>query len=84
MSIKMKVTAVIICLVMGLPMLALSDEAGELRKKIIFNQKKLVVLQNMEFTDEEKTAFWPVYQKFQEELFPLAQRTATTSRSETL
>ena len=75
MSIKMKVTAVIICLVMGLPMLALSDEAGELRKKIIFNQKKLVVLQNMEFTDEEKTAFWPVYQKFQEELFPLTQRT---------
>ncbi len=75
MSIKTKVTAVIICLVMGLPMLAMSDEAGELRKKIIFNQKKLVVLQNMEFTDEEKTAFWPVYQKFQEELFPLTQRT---------
>ena len=75
MSIKSKVTAIIICLVLGLPMLALSDEAGELRKKIIFDQKKLVVLQNMEFTDEEKTAFWPVYQKFQEELFPLTQRT---------
>ena len=76
MSIKTRVTALIICLVLGLPMLALSNEAGELRKNIIFDQKKLVVLENMELTDEENTAFWPVYQKFQEELFPLAQRTA--------
>ena len=75
MSIKTKVTAVIICLVLSLPMLALSNEAGELRKKIIFDQKKLVVIENMEFTEEEETAFWPVYQKFQEELFPLKQRT---------
>ncbi len=75
MSIKTKVTAVIICLVLGLPMLALSNEAGELRKKIIFAEKKLVVLENIEFTAEESTAFWPVYQKFQEELFPLAKRT---------
>jgi hypothetical protein len=76
MSIKTRVTALIICLVLGLPMLALSNEAGELRKQIIFAQKKLVVIENMELTDEENTAFWPVYQKFQEELFPLAQRTA--------
>ena len=76
MSIKTRVTALIICLVLGLPMLALSNEAGELRKQIIFAQKKLVVIENMEFTEEEKTAFWPVYQKFQEELFPLTQRTA--------
>jgi hypothetical protein len=76
MSIKTRVTALIICLVLGLPMLALSNEAGELRKQIIFAQKKLVVIENMDLTDEENTAFWPVYQKFQEELFPLAQRTA--------
>jgi hypothetical protein len=76
MSIKTRVTALIICLALGLPMLALSNEAGELRKQIIFAQKKLVVIENMELTDEENTAFWPVYQKFQEELFPLAQRTA--------
>ena len=76
MSIKTRVTALIICLVLGLPMLALSNEAGELRKQIIFAQKKLVVIENMELTDEENTAFWPVYQKFQEELFPLTQRTA--------
>jgi hypothetical protein len=75
MSIKSKVTAIIICLVLGLPMLALANEAGELRKQIIFAQKKLVVIENMDFTEEEETAFWPAYQKFQEELFPLKQRT---------
>jgi uncharacterized protein YdiU (UPF0061 family) len=58
-----------------MPLLALADQAGELRKKIIFDQKKLVVMQNMEFTEQESTAFWPIYQKFQEELFPLSQRT---------
>jgi hypothetical protein len=75
MSIKSKITAIIICLVLGLPMLALANEAGELRKQIIFAQKKLVVIENMDFREEEETAFWPVYQKFQEELFPLKQRT---------
>ena len=75
MSIKTKVTAVVICLLLGLPMLALSNVAGELRKEIIFAEKKLVVLENMEFTEEENTAFWPIYQEFQEELFPLRKRT---------
>jgi hypothetical protein len=75
MSTKTRIAAFMVCLLLAMPMMALADEAGELRKKIIFDQKKLVVMQNMEFTEEEKTAFWPVYQKFQEELFPLNQRT---------
>jgi hypothetical protein len=75
MSTKTRIAAFMVCLLLAMPMPALADEAGELRKKIIFDQKKLVVMQNMEFTEEEKTAFWPVYQKFQEELFPLNQRT---------
>jgi len=75
MSTKTRIAAFMVCLLLAMPMMALADEAGELRKKIIFDQKKLVVMQNMEFTEEEKTAFWPVYLKFQEELFPLNQRT---------
>jgi uncharacterized protein (UPF0371 family) len=75
MSTKTRIFAFILCLLLAMPVLALADEAGELRKKIIFDQKKLVVMQNIELTKEEKTAFWPVYQKFQEELFPLKQRT---------
>jgi hypothetical protein len=75
MSTKTIISVFMLCLLLAMPVLALADEAGELRKKIIFDQKKLVVIQNMEFTEKEKKEFWPVYQKFQEELFPLSQRT---------
>jgi hypothetical protein len=48
----------------------------DLKKKILFDQKKLVVMENMEFTEEEAAAFWPVYEKHQEELFNVNQRGA--------
>jgi hypothetical protein len=35
------------------PVLALADEALDLKKKIMFDQKRLVVMENMEFTEEE-------------------------------
>jgi len=58
------------------PVLALADEALDLKKKITFDQKRLVVMENMEFTEEEAAAFWPVYEKHQEELFQINQRGA--------
>lgn len=58
------------------PVLALADEALDLKKKIMFDQKRLVVMENMEFTEEEAAAFWPVYEKHQEELFQTNQRGA--------
>jgi len=58
------------------PVLALADEALDLKKKIMFDQKRLVVMENMEFTEEEAAAFWPVYEKHQEELFQVNQRGA--------
>lgn len=58
------------------PVLAFADEALELKKKIMFDQKRLVVMENMEFTEEEAAAFWPVYDKHQEELFQVNQRGA--------
>ena len=58
------------------PVLALADEALDLKKKILFDQKRLVVMENMEFTEEEAAAFWPVYDKHQEELFQVNQRGA--------
>jgi hypothetical protein len=58
------------------PVLALADEALDLKKKIMFDQKRLVVMENMEFTEEEAAAFWPVYDKHQEELFQVNQRGA--------
>jgi len=58
------------------PVLALADEAVDLKKKIMFDQKRLVVMEKMEFTEEEAAAFWPVYDKHQEELFQINQRGA--------
>ena len=58
------------------PVLALADEALDLKKKIMFDQKRLVVMENMDFTEEEAAAFWPVYDKHQEELFQVNQRGA--------
>ena len=37
--------------------------------------KKLLVAENMELTDIEAKAFWPVYQQYQDELFLLRVRT---------
>jgi hypothetical protein len=38
--------------------------------------KKLLVAANMELTEQEAKAFWPIYDKFQDELFLLRARTA--------
>ncbi|MCU0561120.1 MAG: hypothetical protein MUD16_13130 [Desulfobacterales bacterium] len=37
--------------------------------------KKLFVAENMQLSDAEAKAFWPVYQAYQDELFLLRQRT---------
>ena len=66
----------LIILLLAIPFISSADEANELKKKILFDQKKLVVLENMEFTDEEAKAFWPVYEKNQEKLFQVSQRGA--------
>jgi len=38
--------------------------------------EKLLVAANMELTESEAKAFWPLYQKYQDELFLLRARTA--------
>lgn len=42
--------------------------------------KKLVVAENMELTEAEAKAFWPVYGMYQDELFLLRSRTAKLIR----
>ncbi len=37
--------------------------------------KKLLVAENMQLTEKEAKAFWPVYEKYQDELFLLRMRT---------
>ena len=69
-------TVLLTIMLLVVPVLALADEALDLKKKIMFDQKRLVVMENMEFTEEEAAAFWPVYEKHQEELFQINQRGA--------
>lgn len=73
----MRIKTILLTLILLVaPVLAFADEALELKKKIMFDQKRLVVMENMEFTEEEAAAFWPVYDKHQEELFQVNQRGA--------
>ncbi len=73
----MRIKTILLTLILLVaPVLAFADEALELKKKIMFDQKRLVVMENMEFTEEEAAAFWPVYDKHQEELFQINQRGA--------
>ncbi len=73
MRIKTMLLSIVL---LAVPFLAIAEEAMELKKKIMFDQKRLVVMENMEFTEAEGNAFWPVYEKYQEELFQVSQRGA--------
>ena len=70
-------TILLTILLLAVPFFALADEAMDLKKQIMFDQKRLIVMENMEFTEAEGKAFWPVYEKYQEELFQVSQRGAT-------
>jgi hypothetical protein len=70
-------TILLTILLLAVPFLALADETLALKKKIMFDQKRLIIMENMDFTEVEANAFWPVYEKHQEELFQVSQRGAT-------
>jgi hypothetical protein len=62
------------------PVLAQEKQAGKVDDMQIVREKvqadkKLLVATNMELTESEATAFWPVYDKYQDELFLLRART---------
>lgn len=71
-----RLVACLVCIFMLLPTLVLADDAAALKKKIMLDQKKLIVMENVEFTAEEGKFFWPLFDKMQEELFQVSQRTA--------
>ena len=52
-----------------------SDNMQIVREKVRAD-KKLLVAENMELTEAEAKAFWPVYNQYQDELFLLRARTA--------
>jgi len=44
-------------------------------REAIRSEKKLLIAQNMQLTESEATAFWPVYERHQDELQTLDNRT---------
>ncbi len=60
----------------AVPALVSAEDDMQILLEKLRADKKLLVAQNMELTDSEAKAFWPVYGRYQDELFLLRARTA--------
>ncbi len=81
MNVKSKVTLVLVGLVMVMVSVFAvaaqekpADNMQIVREKV-HADKKLLVAENMQLTEAEAKAFWPVYDQYQDELFLLRIRT---------
>jgi hypothetical protein len=67
-----------LAIVAGLTSPAMAQTTGttdmEILRQKIKADKKLVVAQNLQLTDAEATAFWPVYDAYQKDLQQINQR----------
>ena len=81
MSNKKKAVVIMMMLIMGVVVAAptLAQDAPSYNMQIVLEKvradKKLLVAQNMQLTEAEAKAFWPVYEQYQDELFVLRMRT---------
>ncbi len=74
----MRICAAIIMFALCLAPTALfaqTEEQLELTRDVIKAEKKLIVSSNLELTDAEAKGFWPVYEKYQQDLQKLNNRT---------
>ena len=71
---------VILTLIVAMVSPALSQDKPADNMEIVVEKtradKKLLVAENMQLTEAEAKAFWPVYDQYQDELFLLRSRTA--------
>jgi len=65
---RLKALLLTLCL-LSLPLLAMADEAADLRKQIILDQKRLHIMENLALEEQEAEKFWPAYRDFQNKLF---------------
>lgn len=68
---------ILLTVLVGLPGGAQDQPADSMEalRKAIHKEKKLFIAQNMELTESEAVAFWPVYERYQEDLQNLFDRT---------
>lgn len=57
------------------PVLVQANEEADRQRQLIIDQKKLIVLQSMQLSDQESPVFWPVYNQYQDALFKVNQKT---------
>ena len=82
MDVKSKVTLVLVGLVMVVVCVftVAAQEKPSDNMQIVLEKiradKKLLIAENMQLTEAESKAFWPVYDQYQDELFLLRSRTA--------
>lgn len=76
-SIVVMAGMVVVLLVFAVTVMAQDKPAttGQLVLEKIKADKKLLVAENMQLTEAEAKAFWPVYDKYQAELFLIRART---------
>ncbi len=79
MNAKSKVTLVLMGLLMVWPVLLSAQDKPADNMQFVVDKiradKKLFVAENMQLTEAEAKAFWPVYERYQDELFLLRART---------
>ena len=79
MNVKGKVTLILMGLVMVWPFLASAQDKPADNMQLVVEKiradKKLFIAENMQLTEDEAKAFWPVYERYQDELFLLRART---------
>lgn len=79
MNAKGKVTLILIGLVMVWPFWNFAEDMPADNMQFVVAKiradKKLFIAENMGLTDKEAKGFWPVYEKYQDELFLLRTRT---------
>ena len=82
MKVKSRVTMVLAIsgMVMAMVVPGISQEKPSDNMQIVREKvradKKLLVAENLQLTEAEAKAFWPVYDQYQDELFLLRTRTA--------
>jgi len=79
MNARIKLAVVWMACLMVWPFLVSAQDKSADNMQILVEKiradKKLLVAENMQLTEEEAKGFWPLYNKYQDELFLLRSRT---------
>lgn len=73
LTVAIRVLAVAFALIAAAASAQTSSDL-ELQRDVLQAERKLLISQNMSFSDEEAKAFWPVYDAYQNDLQKLNQR----------